>query len=157
MSEQRADHELIIVENPSPADVDTIFAIIRAYNDARIDVWRPERLGIFVRDAQEQIVGGIYIILARGWMYLDGLAVTETVRHQGLGSRLLTRAENEARQRGCHHAWLETYSFQAKPFYERHGYHVFGLLDDYPMGHERYFMQKSLRDEPAPDCATLSQ
>jgi hypothetical protein len=42
------------------------------------------------------------------------------------------------------HAWLETYSFQARPFYERHGYTVFGVLDNHPIGHQRYFMQKAL-------------
>jgi len=147
MRQDESDHTLVIVENPPPADVDAIFAIIRAYNDAHIDIWRPRRLGIFVRDAQNRFLGGIYIVLARGWMYLDGVAVVEAARHQGLGSRLLSVAENEARKRDCHHAWLETYSFQAKPFYEQHGYCVFGVLNDHPIGHQRYFMQKSLIGE----------
>ncbi len=147
MSQHPQDHNLVIVENPPLADIDSIFTIIRAYNDAHIDVWRPQRLGIFVRDEQNGFLGGIYIVLARGWMYLDGLAVAEDARHQGLGSRLLSVAENEARKRDCHHAWLETYSFQARPFYEQHGYRVFGILNDHPTGHQRYFMQKSLRDE----------
>jgi GNAT superfamily N-acetyltransferase len=144
MSQHLPDYDLVVTENPLPTDVDAIFAIIRAYNDAHIDVWRPQRLGIFVRDDQNHFVGGIYVVLARGWMYLDGLAVVEAARHQKLGSRLLRAAENEARQRDCHHAWLETYSFKARPFYEQHGYRVFGRLNDHPIGHQRYFMQKSL-------------
>jgi len=147
MSQHLPDHDLVIVENPPPADVDAIFAIIRAYNDAHIDIWRPQRLGIFVHDAQNRFLGGICVVLARGWMYLDGVAVVEAARHEGLGSRLLSVAENEARKRDCHHAWLETYSFQARPFYEQHGYCVFGILNDHPIGHQRYFMQKSLIDE----------
>jgi GNAT superfamily N-acetyltransferase len=137
--------ELELVGDPPPADVDAIFAMIRAYNDAHIDVWRPQSLGIFVRDGQGGILGGMHVVLARGWMYIDGLAVAETARRRGLGSRLLVRAEAEARQRECHHAWLETYSFQARPFYERHGYRVFGMLDQCPTGHQRFFMQKDLR------------
>ena len=147
MSQRLPDYDLVVTENPLPADVDAIFAIIRAYNDVHIDVWRPQRFGIFVRDDKDRFVGGIYLVLARGWMYLDGLAVVEVARHQGIGSRLLNAAENQARQRDCHHAWLETYSFQARPFYEHHGYRVFGVLNDHPIGHQRYFMQKSLRPE----------
>jgi hypothetical protein len=67
--------DVMLVENPPPADIDAIFAIIRTYNDGYIGAWRPERLGLFVRDTQGQILGGIYIFLARGWMHLDGLAV----------------------------------------------------------------------------------
>ena len=33
---------------------------------------------------------------------------------------------------------------QARPFYEGHGYHVFGSLDDYPAGHTCYFLTKEL-------------
>ena len=41
-------------------------------------------------------------------------------------------------------AWLDTYDFQARPFYERHGYAVFGELDGFPNGHRRWFMRKRL-------------
>ena len=65
-------------------------------------------------------------------------------RRRGLGSRLLRAAEEEARRRGCRMAWLDTYDFQARPFYERHGYAVFGELDGLPNGHRRWFMRKRL-------------
>jgi GNAT superfamily N-acetyltransferase len=149
VSHPSREYHIARVDNPPPADVDAIFALIRAYNDARIDVWKPERLGFFANDAQGQFLGGIYGIVSRGWLYLDGLAVIEAARHQGLGSRLLHALEEEARQRGCHHVWLETYSFQAGPFYERHGYTIFGTLPDYPLGHSRYFMQKALVPQAA--------
>lgn len=141
------DDALTLVDSPTASEVDTIFAVIRSYNDAHIEVWQPERFAIFIRDQAGQLRGGVYVVCARGWMYLDGLAVAEDERRRGLGSRLLNAAEYEARRRGCHHAWLETYSFQARPFYERHGYQVFGALDDYPHGHQRYFMHKALAAE----------
>jgi GNAT superfamily N-acetyltransferase len=135
---------LIRIDNPPAATVDEIFALIRAHNDAQIEVWQPERFGFFARDDQGQFLGGVYGVVARGWLYLDGIAVAKAARRQGLASQLLQAAEEEARQRGCHHVWLETYSFQAKPFYERHGYTIFGTLNDYPIGYCRYFMQKAL-------------
>lgn len=42
---------------------------------------------------------------------------------------MLLQAEQEAIARGCRGAWLDTYSFQARGFYERLGYAVFGILD----------------------------
>ena len=70
--------------------------------------------------------------------------IPEDLRRDGLGASLLAQAEREARARGCHGAWLDTYSFQARGFYERQGYSVFGRIDDYPPGHCRYFLSKRL-------------
>ncbi len=65
-------------------------------------------------------------------------------RRHGLGSRLLAEAEAEALRRGCRMAWLDTFDFQARMFYERHGYTVFGELGGLPNGHCRHFMSKRL-------------
>lgn len=59
-----------------------------------------------------------------------------------LGSRLLDAAESEARKAGARHAYPETYSFQARPFYERHGYRVVGELPDFPPGESYYLLRK---------------
>jgi hypothetical protein len=54
----------------------------------------------------------------------------------------MQQAEDEARQRLCLGAWLDTFSFQARGFYERLGYTVFGTINDFPPGHSRIFMKK---------------
>jgi ribosomal protein S18 acetylase RimI-like enzyme len=56
---------------------------------------------------------------------------------------MLLQAEQEAKARGCRGVWLDTYSFQARGFYERLGYAVFGTLDDYPPGQSRIFLHKA--------------
>ena len=81
---------------------------------------------------------------ARGPLFIDLFWLAPGYRRRGLGSRLLRAAEAEARRRGCRMAWLDTYDFQARPFYERHGYAVFGELDGLPDGHRRWFMRKRL-------------
>ena len=53
-------------------------------------------------------------------------------------------AEREAVSRGCHGAWLDTFEFQARGFYERIGYECFGELPGYPRGFSRFFMKKIL-------------
>jgi len=70
--------------------------------------------------------------------------VDERLRGRGYGRELLAAAEQEAVRHGCRAAHLDTMSFQALPFYLKQGYTVFGELHDWPPGHARYFLQKSL-------------
>ncbi len=114
------------------------------FNDAQVGNHWKGRLNIFARDTNEQLVGGIIGFTDRGWLRVELLGVFPAWRRQGIGSQLLGAAEIEARQRGCHSAWLDTFSFQALPFYQQHGYTIFGQLENYPNKHTRYFVQKSL-------------
>ena len=79
-----------------------------------------------------------------GWLEIEYLAVAPELRRLGYGAKLLAAIEAEAIKRGCHSAYLDTFSFQARPFYEKQGYHVFGTLENFPPGHERYFLTKKL-------------
>lgn len=99
---------------------------------------------IFLRDAENKTVGGITGDIFGGWIYISLLWVEEVLRNRGFGMELLSRMELEAIQLGCKYAHLDTYSFEARPFYERAGYEVFAKLDDYPPGHCKYFLKKTL-------------
>jgi hypothetical protein len=57
---------------------------------------------------------------------------------------LVEKAETEARLRGCHHAFLDTFDFQARQFCEKLGYYEFGRLAEFPVGHTRFFLMKRL-------------
>jgi len=91
------------------------------------------------------MVGGLWGRTAYDWLFVELLVVPESLRGRGLGSELMKRAEDEALGRGCHSAWLDTFEFQARGFYERLGYTCFGELPNYPTGFARYFMRKALR------------
>jgi len=52
-------------------------------------------------------------------------------------------AEQEARTRGCHAAYVDTFSFLALDFYQKVGYTIFGTLEAFPTGHTRYFLKKA--------------
>lgn len=75
---------------------------------------------------------------------IDILWVEEPYRRQGLGGRLLRQVEDEARAMGCRLAHLDTFDFQARAFYEKNGYTVFGVLEDCPEGHRRFYLSKPL-------------
>jgi GNAT superfamily N-acetyltransferase len=101
-------------------------------------------LAVVIRNSREEVIGGLWGRTAYGWLYVELLVVPESLRGQGVGTELMQRAEAEAAGRGCLHAWLDTFEFQARGFYERLGYRCFGQLVDYPPGFSRYFMTKSL-------------
>ena len=91
-----------------------------------------------------EIVGGVIGATYWDWLYVNLMWLQEAHRGQGYGAHLLQQAEEEARRRGARHAYLDTFSFQAPEFYKKYGYEVFGVLDDFPVGHQRYFLKKEL-------------
>ena len=90
------------------------------------------------------IAGCLAIMYCWNVLAIDIIWVDEKYRGQGLGSVLLGEIEREATEKGCHLVHLDTFDFQAKTFYEKNGYTVFGILEDCPKGHARYFMKKAL-------------
>lgn len=106
---------------------------------------RNERpLQVTLRTNDGALVGGLVGNTVWGWLDVKLLWVAEGERGSGYGRKLLLAAEEEARRRGCHHAVLDTFSFQARGFYERLGYTAFGSLDDFPRGHQRIYLKKAL-------------
>lgn len=104
--------------------------------------YRP--LVLTIRDETGHVIGGLWGKTSYGWLFVRLLFVPESLRGQDVGSELMSRAESEALARGCHSAWLDTFEFQARGFYERLGYSCFAELGDYPPGFSRYFMKKVL-------------
>ncbi len=128
--------------DPPPDVVATVRAGLSAYNrqHAPDDTFEP--LTLVVRDPQGAVVGGLLGGTIWHWLYVDILWLSDALRGQGYGTRLLAEAERIAQERGCMAAQLDTMSWQALAFYERQGYTVFGVLDDFPPGHRKYFLAK---------------
>lgn len=63
-------------------------------------------------------------------------------RGAGLGAELLGKAEQYGKEQGTVISFLKT--VEAKIFYEKHGYQVFGVLEDRPIGSFLYHMKKRL-------------
>jgi len=127
---------------PQPDDVTFIRNGLSAYNKlhAMEDTFEPHTW--FVRDREGKLVGGLLAGFIWNWLYIDILWLSEELRDQGFGTRLLAEAEQMAIQRGCTGVDLITMSFQAREFYERHGYTVYGALDNFPPGHTKYHLKK---------------
>lgn len=96
-------------------------------------------------DSQGMIIAGC-LAVRTVWntAEVSVLWVDADYRKQGLGSMILKEVEQEAKAKGCTIIHLDTFDWQAKEFYEKNGYSVFGTLEDCPKGHCRYYMKKVL-------------
>jgi ribosomal protein S18 acetylase RimI-like enzyme len=104
--------------------------------------WHP--VGFFLRSARGEWLGGLTGYVWGGWLHVNFLWVSEALRGQGHGTRLMDAAEAMARERGATGATLETFTSQAPDFYAKRGYSIFGRIDDYPPGHAKLFLSKRL-------------
>ena len=104
---------------------------------------------IAARNRRGKLIGAIEGGIWYGWMTIKYVWIDEASRRAGLGRRLMARAEAEAIRQGCIGIWLDTFSFQARPFYEKLGFRLFGTIDDFPPGHKRFFLQKRLKPAEA--------
>lgn len=138
-------HSITLTDANDPAIRNAIVGPLIDFNQRQtgIEDFRP--LALVLSDDRGQTIGGLWGRTAFGWLFVELLFVPESLRGSGLGRELMRRAEAEAIARGCHAAWLDTFQFQARGFYERLGYTCFGELNDYPPGFARYFLRKVLK------------
>ena len=132
-----------VTDKASEADEAFVIAQTRAYNDA-FTVPDVRSLCVFGRSSEGQIIGGL--TGKTYWSYLDVafLWVAEAHRGKGHATAIMQAAEAEALRRGCTHALLDTFSFQALGFYQRLGYHEFGRLTGFCGRHTRHYLSKRL-------------
>jgi GNAT superfamily N-acetyltransferase len=99
---------------------------------------------IAARNEKGRVIGGVVAVVSYETLFVDDLWIEQESRGQDLGTRLMEVVEDEGRRRGASLVWLDTMSWQARPFYEKLGYQVFGELDQARGKYRRYFMQKPL-------------
>ena len=132
--------------NASAEDVKLVEDALHRFNFEVTRIpYAPQPVTLFLREESGEIKGGLIGSIFAGWLAVSTLWIDEKYRHQGYGGKLLQVAEAEARDAGCKYARLDTFEFQARPFYERFGYECFGVLNDHPLGHTHYFMSKRLK------------
>ncbi len=129
--------------DPSPAEVDAVLQPLVGFNRTANGRLGFQPFAIHITEGDE-VTGGIVGMANFDWLIVQYLFVPDTMRGQGVGTRLMADAERFAREHGCIGVWLDTFSFQARPFYEKLGYSVFGEIEDHPRGLSRYFLSKRL-------------
>lgn len=128
----------------SAEDIDSILGALVENEAAEGRDGGYQPYSVLLRDEAGAVIGGLHGYQLFDWLFIQYVAVPVALKGQGLGTELMARAEAWARSRNLAGMWLDTFAFQAKPFYERLGFSVFGTIEDHPRGSRRYFLHKRL-------------
>ncbi|MBX7534599.1 GNAT family N-acetyltransferase [Qipengyuania sp. GH1] len=107
-------------------------------NDAEI------RFYVIATDEQDELIGGLRASCYWNTLHIELLWLSDPARGRGTGAKILAAAEDFARAKGYEKALVETTSWQAKPFYEKHGYDLLATLEGRPKGHSSHYLTKDL-------------
>lgn len=136
--------KLRITENVAKQDVEEIHSQLKKYNSLKREASESIPLGIFYEEADGTKKAGLTGELFGNWLCVEYLWVSEELRGQGLGSRLLEQAEKEAVSHKAKYVFVDTFDFQAPGFYVKHGYEEVFKLRNYPYTGARYYYIKHL-------------
>ena len=136
------------IENCANGDADYIIDKLVEYNLSQVPTEQEtlfDTLDQKITDDNGKIIAGC-VARMYYWKiaYIDTLWVDEKYRDNGLGSKLLAEVEKTAKDKGCYLIHLDTFDFQAKEFYQKRGYKVFGVLEGCPKSHCRYYLKKTI-------------
>jgi ribosomal protein S18 acetylase RimI-like enzyme len=131
---------------PTPEEQYRIIDPLIAYNEAQIGPRNKKDFAFFAKSETGEIVGGLLGFTHWNHFFISTLYVDQRFRKEGIGRELMARAEALALEQECDAIYLDTFDFQAPGFYEKLGFKVFGKLDDYPPGHQRFYLVKRIRD-----------
>ena len=132
------------LENIESKRTQELANLVRAYNRSNREPSKSEPLNIYLEDEDGNLVAGMVAETFGNWLEIEYLYVSDDLRGQGIGSKILETAENESRNRGCKYSFVDTFNFQAPKFYKKHGYKEVFALKNYPYTGERYYYTKEL-------------
>ncbi len=136
---------ITLLENPPEALATELFDHLRTFNQQASGQPRGRHFLLEIRDpADNSLAGGLSGYVWGLTMHIGVLWLRDDQRGLGLGGALVARAEEHARAQGATVAHLDTLSFQARPFYEKQGYRVFGTVEGVAPGIDHYFLSKRL-------------
>lgn len=137
-----------ITTSPKEQDAKTISRGIVNFNEAKVPDLEPIEneieFFVFVRNQLNEVEGGIRARCFWNTLHIELLWLSENCRGKGTGKKLVASAESFAKEKGCEKAFVETTSWQAKPFYERIGYVHIATINDRPRGHASHYLTKEL-------------
>ena len=141
------DPKYELTDSPPPDAFQKLWGPLLKFNEHAVGNASARTLAILLKEpTTDKLVGGLWARSLWGSLYIDMMFVPEALRGKGVGTSLLRQAEQEAIRRGCRDMWTDTYAFQARPFYEKAGFMVFGRLDGPAPIFPRFFRKKTLNN-----------
>jgi GNAT superfamily N-acetyltransferase len=131
-------------DDMTTAEAEYVQRKLLEFSDGFTEPRNYREFGVALRDQCGEVVGGITANRVWDWLQIGVLWIPDELRGQGLGQQLLKRMENLGRQHGCKFAKLDTFEFEAREFYESHGYTVQSRTDNFPRDHTQFHLTKEL-------------
>ena len=136
---------LTVCDTPTDSIREAILKPLAEFNAENGYPADPQPVAITLTGDDGEVIGGLWGKTVYDWLFVDYLVVPAFLRGQDFGAQLMASAEKIALERGCVGSWLTTFTFQARGFYEKLGYEVFGTLDKSPRNNVRIFLRKCLK------------
>lgn len=137
-----------IIEESNESEANLVIENLVNYNLSKVPQIQEQAfmwINRVIKDNDGKIIAGINSkMYCWNCLYIDSLWVNDNFRNEKIGSKLLNEIEKIAIERGCKLIHLDTFDFQAKDFYIKQGYEIFGVLNDCPDNHKRYYMKKDI-------------
>lgn len=127
----------------------TTVAHLKAHTEASIGVeMRYDPFGVFAYEG-DTLVGSIIGKIYSDWLHMELVWVDEKHRRMGIGSQLIRKSIEEARQRKLTGIEVWSQSWQAPEFYIRNGFHEYAVLKDFIPGKKRHVLHYALAEQMA--------
>ncbi|HAT4455398.1 TPA: GNAT family N-acetyltransferase [Legionella pneumophila] len=134
--------KLSFLENPDPDDVQILTNGIKGYAKQQRGFDSLDFFACFIRDADNSIVGGCSGGTLYGGLHIDNLWVSEQMRHQGWGTKLMQAALKYGSKKGCAFATVNTMDWEAIEFYKKLGFKLEFERHGFQKNSVFYFLRK---------------
>lgn len=138
--------KLSFLENPDPDDVQILTNGIKTFAKQQRGFESLDFFACFIRDADNSIVGGCSGGTLYGGLHVDNLWVSESIRHQGWGTKLMQAALRYGNEKGCVFATVNTMDWEAIEFYKKLGFKLEFERHGFQKNSIFYFLRKEFQE-----------
>ncbi len=137
-------YTISLENNPSTDDVQILNDGIMNEHKLKMNMKPLDFFAYFIRDDQNQIVGGCAGDNMYGGLFIGQLWIKKELRGKGYGTELMNLAEELARKSQCRFINVNTFEWEALRFYKKLGYYVEFERRGYDKDSTFYFLRKDL-------------
>lgn len=131
-------------EDPVQEDEKVLFEGITHEAMLKKKMDRITPFGVFIKNFQGVVFGGINGFSCYGCLYIDMLWLKNELRKQGLGKKLMMEAEKIGRERQCTFATVDTMDWEALFFYQKLGYSIEFVRQGFEKESKMYMLRKKI-------------
>ncbi|MBX9587123.1 MAG: GNAT family N-acetyltransferase [Gammaproteobacteria bacterium] len=130
--------------DPRHQDIQILYDGLKEHMIAKRDLKPISFFGYFIKDENDNIVGGCNGCFIYGCLVVDTLWVAESLRGQGYGTKLMQKAECIGMENECHFMTVNTMDWEALDFYKKLGFTVEFERKGFDKDSIFYFLRKDL-------------